>query len=86
MPIYFVVLFETFALVGRIPPGPDALKWVESRVAEFPEWDGEYQRGWSHGSREVLGKQFAWLADEHFDECDRMPALQQQVYFEEEAD
>lgn len=85
MPVYFVVLFDTFALVGRVPPGPDAVRWVESAVSEYPEWDGEYQRGWSHGDRDVLKRQFGWLADEPLDKCDEIPARQQLVYFEGEA-
>lgn len=83
MPLYFVVLFDTCALVGRIPPGPDSVRRVEACVAEYPEWDDEYQRGWSHGDREVLKRQFPWLADETLDKCDKIPARQQLVYFEE---
>lgn len=83
MPIYFIVLFDTFALVGRVPPGPDSVKQVGACVSEYPEWDGEYQRGWSHGGREVLQRQFDWLAGEVLDKCDEIPARQQQVYFEE---
>lgn len=78
--LYFVALYRTSAILGRMTRADR--ERIEATLNGRVGPNSEILEGWTYGSRAQLMEQIGgqgWLTEDHFDQADANPTLQQEI-------